>query len=373
MEIVNRTGGQVRISMLGKNLTDNEVDIYQISINTGEPLSFSADPLSSGNYDMITVKGRDGSIIGQVQGDEQDPNGEVSFSFYEDFAHLGDKHVYGASKNRLLNLLNGEAFINNGDVIVPIGTNGTDKTKTARAKFNEMNKPYRYIFYNEGEFIKENGTADATTGKVSLKRNPYKSSFDMFNKTFCFEVMTTSSGGQVNRIFPILAKATAEWAEGDINQFNCTANRGCDMWEKDDFLTEVIPVKSGEEKAYMENYNELTVECIVVEGGTEPEASTLNGKIILNIDNAGTPTIKKSNGSTWSEEETLKALIKVGTRFKSKKVESSSDIECNVFAVIGEDGVKCVDFSTNDSKRFFCKVKDFDLKIAMNYVDYVTE
>ncbi|MGL5100826.1 MAG: hypothetical protein ACRC6B_12495, partial [Fusobacteriaceae bacterium] len=66
MAVVNRTGGQLRLSMLGKNLTTKQVDIYQISINTGDALSFSADPLSSGNYDMITVKGRDGSIVGQV-------------------------------------------------------------------------------------------------------------------------------------------------------------------------------------------------------------------------------------------------------------------------------------------------------------------
>lgn len=371
MAVVNRTGGQLRISMLGKNLTTNEVDVYQISINTGDPLSFSADPLSSGNYDMITVKGRDGSIVGQVQGDEQDPNGEVSFSFYEDFAHLGDKHVYGNSKNRLLNLLNGEAFYNGNDVIVPIGTNGTDKTKSAKARFNEMNKPYRYVYYNEGEFIKENGTADAITGKVSLKKNPYKASFDMFNKTFCFEVMTTASEGQVNRMFPILAKSTAEWAEGDINQFNCTANRGCDAWEKDDFLTEVLPIASADAEAYMKNYNELYVDYIVVEGGAAPEATA--GKLMLEISATGVPIIKEVKVSAWSEATALKALVKEGTRFKSKRIEDGTGIDCNVFAVIGEDGATCVDFSTNASKRFFCKVKDFDLKVSMEYIDYITE
>lgn len=372
MAVVNRTGGQLRISMLGKNLTSHEVDIYQISINTGDPLSFSADPLSSGNYDMITVKGRDGSIVGQVQGDEQDPNGEVSFSFYEDFAHLGNKHVYGNSKNRLLNLLNGESFYCGEHRVVPIGTNGTDKTKTARAKFAEMNKPYKYVFYNEGEFIKENGTADATTGKVSLKKNPYKASFDTFNKTFCFEIMTTASEGQVNRMFPILAKTTAEWAEGDINQFNCTANRGCDMWEKDDFLTEVTPIASTQAEDYMKNYNELYVDYIKVSTGSEPLEAT-DGQLMLEISASGAPTIKKYSTSSWVEESTLQELIKVGTRFKSKRVENGSGIDCNVFAVIGADGANCVDFSTNGSKRYFCKVKDFDLKVSMDYVDYITE
>lgn len=214
MSVVNRTGGSILMSVLGKNLTSGDVDVYQMLITTGDPLTFSADPLSSGNYDYQTVRGRDGSIVGQVQLDEQDPAGELSFSFYEDFDYLGKEYVYGNSKNRLLNLLNGEAFKNGTDIIVPIGTNGTDKTRTARAKFYEMNKPYKYLYHNEGAFIKENGTADPTTGEVAFKKNPYGDTFNQSSKTFCMEVMTTSGQGQVDRMFAVLAKNTAEWAEG---------------------------------------------------------------------------------------------------------------------------------------------------------------
>lgn len=366
MAIANRTGGQLRLSMLGKNLTTKEVDVYQISINTGDPLTFSFDPMSSGNYDMITVKGRDGSIIGQVQGDEQDPTGEISFSFYEDFSHLKTKYVYGNSKNLLLNLLNGETFYNNTDPIVPIGTNGTDKTLTARAKANEMNKPYKFIYYNEGAFIKENGTADPNKdGKVSMKRNPYEASFNMFNKTFCMEIMTTTGEGQVNRMLPILAKTTAEWAEGDINQFNCTANRGCDIFERPEFFTEVYS-----EVENMEITNELYVKQIVVAGGVEPVSGT-EGDLMLVITADGTPTIKKYTSSSWSVDATLTALITIGTRFKTRKVIDTATKESNIFAVTGSD-MKCVDFTTDDSKRFYCLVKDFDLKISGEFVDYIT-
>ncbi|MGL5962555.1 MAG: hypothetical protein ACRCZ0_11500 [Cetobacterium sp.] len=338
MAVVNRTGSLLRISILGKNLTTNEIDIYQISITTGETISLSADTLSSGNYDMITVKGRDGSIIGQVQGDEQDPEGEISFSFYEDFMHVGKGHVYGNSKNRLLNILNGESFVNGGDVIVPIGTNGTDKTKTARAKFNEMNKPCRMVFYNEGEFIKENGTADALTGRVQLKKNPYKSSFDTFNKTFCFEVMTTSSEGQVNRMYPILAKTSAEWVEGDINQFNCTANRGCDSWEKDDFFSEINILPADKRKAFLVNFNEISLEDIT-------DLTTEGGIPVL-------------------ADSELTALLTIGTRLKA--INEAGEL---VIAVVGEDK-KLVDFSTNGSKRYFTGVKDFDLKVSHEFEAY---
>lgn len=365
MAVVNRTGGQLRLSMLGKNLTTNEVDIYQISINTGEPLSFSADALSSGNYDMITVKGRDGSIVGQVQGDEQDPSGEISFSFYEDFAHLNTNYVYGNSQNLLMNLLNGEAFKNGEDVIVPIGTNGTDKTLTARAKFNEMNKPYKFIYYNEGAFIKENGTADPLKGgKVSLKKNPYEASFNMSHKTFAMEVMTTSGEGQVNRMFAVLAKSTAEWAEGDINQFNCTAQRGCDMFERKEFFTEVY-----KEVEDIENTNELFVDYVVLDSETEPVGK--DGELLALLGADGAITIKKY-ATTWGEEATIQGKLKVGTRIKSRKlVKPESTEECNVFVVIGADE-KAVDFSTNASKRFYCKVKDFDLKVSRKYEDYLT-
>lgn len=366
MAVANRTGGQLRLSMLGKNLTTKEVDIYQISINTGDPITYSIDNMSSGNYDMITVKGRDGSIVGQVQGDEQDPAGEVSFSFYEDFSHLRANVVYGNSRNLLINLLNGETFYSGVDPIVPIGTNGTDKTLTARAKFNEMNKPYKMVYYNEGAFIKENGTADPTKkGKVSFKKNPYEASFNTFNKTFCMEIMTTTGEGQVNRMLPILAKSTAEWAEGDINTFNCTANRGCDIFERPEFFTEVYT-----ETSDMEITNELYVKQIVVAGGTEPTSGTA-GELMLVVSDDGTPTIKKYEGSAWVEDTTLNDLINVGTRFKTRKLIDTQAKESNAFAVTGNDK-KCVDFTTDASKRFYCLVKDFDLKISGDFVDYIT-
>ena len=142
MAIANRTGGQILLSMFGKNLTTKAVDVYQLLITTGDPVSFSADALSSGNYDYQTVTGKNGSIIGQVQLDEQDPSGEISCSFYEDFSYLHDDYVYGNSKNLMLNLFNGEAFKNGEEIIVPVGTNGKDKKITERAKYNKKNKPY---------------------------------------------------------------------------------------------------------------------------------------------------------------------------------------------------------------------------------------
>lgn len=368
MAIANRTGGQIMLSMFGKNLTSHEVDLYQLLITTGDPVTFSADALSSGNYDYQGVRGKNGAIIGQVQLDEQDPAGEISCSFYEDFDYLNDDFVYGNSKNRMLNLFNGEAFKNGGDVIVPIGTNGTDKTLTARAKYNEMNKPYKYLLYNEGFFIKEVGTADPNNGgKVTMKKNPYEASFNQSHKTVCMEFMTTTGDGQVNRMFPIIAKSTLEWAEGDINQFNFTGQRGCDMFERDNFYTEILTEKAPEDA----KITELYVDYIVKEGATEPEGAEDN-KLLALLGNDGTVTIKKCSSTSWSPESTIQGKLQVGTRIKSRVLIEALTTEqkVNTFVALGADK-KAVDFSTNASGRYFCKVYDFD-KTAGKYVEYVT-
>lgn len=368
MAIANRTGGQLLLSMFGKNLTSQEVDVYQMLITTGDPITFSMDALSSGNYAYQGVRGRNGAIIGQVQLDEEDPSGEISFSVYEDFDYVGSDYVYGNSKNKMLNLFNGEAFKNGTDIIVPIGTNGTDKTLTARAKFNEMNKPYKYLLYNEGFFIKEVGTADPKTGAVSMKKNPYEASFNQSHKTFCLEVMTTTGDGQVNRMLPIIAKSSLEWAEGDINQLNLTAQRGCDVFERDNFWTEIL----AEEPSTDEKIKELYVKRIVKEGATETFDDAQSDDLILLVKNDGTFEVKKYD-SSWQKDTTIQDKLQVGTRIKATilREETTTDQNVNTFAVIGIDGKHLVDFSTNNSKRHFCKVFDFD-KTKGQFVEYQT-
>lgn len=389
MAIASRTDGSLKLSMLGKNTRTKEVDLYQISIFTGEPITLSIDPLSSGNYDMIDINGRDGSIVGRVRGDEQAPSGEVSFSFLEDFSYLGKNFVYGNSKNRLLNFLAGEAFNNKGDIIVPIGTNGTDKTKTAQAKPREMNKRYKYLFYNEGAFIKEVGTADESNGwKTAKKKNPYADAFNRTYKTFMAEIMTVggSENGGVNRVLPILGKKTMEWVEGEKNQFNCTAERGCDVFERNDFFAEIYP-----EKQDLENTNELYVTYFATHNHADamPDGE-VEGDLMLSIDVTGQPTIYEWDGTTWEVNDDLQAMIKMGTRFKTTKVYDgeAEPIEKNAFAVMyNEDGdagslcnsdnenveVECVCFSYDPAvKRYYCLVKDFDINCSSNFDDYLT-
>lgn len=367
-DVTSRTGGQLNMSIFGKNLTNNQVDVYQLLITTGDPITFPLDNLSSGNYDYQGVRDRSGKIIGQVQLDEQDPAGEISFSLYEDFDYVNDKYISGNSKNRMLNLFNGEAFKDGEDIIVPIGTNGTDKTKTALAKITEMNKPYKYLLYNEGFFIKETGTADPVTGEVSLKKNPYESSFNRSHKTFCLEFMTTTGLAQTNRMLAVIAKSTLELAEGDMNQINFTGQKGCDTFERDSFWTEVYksePIQNSEK------IKELYVKYIVKHDATEPTEGA-EGDLIAVVGVDGTVDIKKYSVSSYSTDSTTKDKIKVGTRIKSNilRETGSTDINVNCFIAIDNEG-RAVDFSTNNSKRFYCKVYDFD-RTAGKFVEYST-
>ena len=365
MAIANRTGGQILVSVFGKNLTSKEVDIYQNLITTGEAVTLSTDPLSSGAYDWITVRDRSGKIIGQVQGDESDPAGELSFSVLDDFFYLNNDYIYGASKNRLLNIFNGEAFKNKEDVIVPIGTNGTDKTKTAMAKTREMNLPYKYLLHNEGAFIKNQGTADEN-GVCTFRKNPFETSFNQTHKTVCLEFRTITGDGQVCKMFPIVAKSTAEWAEGDINQFNLTAQRGCDLWERDDFWTEVY-----KEDTLETNSGEIYVDYIVNVGGTEP-TNGKTGETACVIATDGVISFKKKGASSWEAETAI--TVKTGTRVKSNKlVKTGSTIDTvNTFVAVANDG-KAVRFSTDASvKKFYAIVYDLD-KTTGVFEAYSTE
>lgn len=368
MAVANRTGGQLMMSIFGKNLTTNAVDVYQLLITTGDPITFPMDALSSGNYDYQGVRGRNGAIIGQVQLDEQDPAGEISFSVYEDFDYLGTEYVYGNSKNKMINLFNGEAFMNGSDVIVPIGTNGTDKTRTARAKFHEMNKPYKYLLHNEGAFIKEVGTADPKTGKVSMKKNPYEASFNQSHKTFCMEFMTTTGDGQVNRMLPIIAKSSLELVEGDINQFNLTAQRGCDVFERDDFYTEMYPSCTP-----VGALTEFFAEYVVVHGANKPTIGAKENDVLIELGEDGKITAYNyNNGSSWELDSNINDNIQIGCRIKSTALIKSGEevTKVNTFVVAGADK-KAVDFSTDGSKRFYCNVYDYD-RTKGKFVEYLT-
>lgn len=369
MAFGGRTGGQLMFSILGKNLTNNEVNVYQLLILTGEPITFPLDNLSSGNYDYEGVRDRAGNIIGQVRLDEQDPQGEISFTLMEDFDYSTTDFIYGNSLNRMLNLFKGEAFKDGENIIIPIGTNGTDKGKGMLATAREMNKPYKYLLHNEGGLIKISSSADPTTGEVSFRKNPYAEALNATSRSFCIEFRTTTGNGQVNRMLAVVAKNTLEITEGNTNTINFSGQRGCDVFEREDFWTEIYPSAP---ISTSKGIKELYVKTIVKNGATEPTKGT-NGDFIALLGADGSVEIKKYSGSAYTKDTQTEGKIQVGTRIKSNSLRESgeTDTPVNCFVAIGADK-KAVDFSTNNSKRFYCKVYDFS-RDEGKFLPYKTE
>lgn len=369
MAFGSRTGGQLMFSILGKNLSTHEVDVYQLIILTGEPITFPLDNLSSGNYDYEGVRDRAGNIIGQVRLDEQDPQGEISFTLMEDFDYSTTNFIYGNSLNRMLNLFKGEAFKDGEVIIIPIGTNGTDKGKSMLATSREMNKPYKYLLHNEGGLIKIAGSADPVTGEVSFRKNPYAEALNSVSRSFCIELRTSTGNGQVNRMLAVVAKNTLDITEGNTNTINFSGQRGCDVFEREDFWTEIYPTKAIETS---KGIKEIYVKTIVKHGATEPTEGT-DGDLIAILDDNGDVTIKKYNSSSYELDSTTKGKLQVGTRIKSNTLRETGedDTTVNCFIAIGADK-KAVDFSTNTSKRFYCKVYDFS-RDEGKFLPYATE
>ena len=394
MSFSSRTGGQILISTFGKNITNGYVDIYQNLITTGDEITLSIDSLSSGSYDYTYIRDKGGNIISQAQGDEVEPFGEVSFSVYEDFSYAKSRSVYGSSKNKLLCLINGESFINNDDTIVPIGTNGTDKTKTSVAKAREINLPYKNLLYFEGGFIKNKGTA-TENGESTFRKNPFSDSFNLTHKTISFEIKTTNGEGSECKFIPILAKTSAEWVEGDLNKFDFTANRGCDVWFRNDFWTEVhkgeivldkamlygIPTDTCRseisENAKIYNLNcemlvkELYVEFIVsLDTLSKSEGNIGDLACVINQDGVIAIQVKTKYG--WETDYSITSALRQGIRLKSNKLKIDNNIkEVNVFVGILQNG-KAIRFSTSESvKKYYAIVYDLD-KDTGNFEEYLT-
>ncbi|MGL4999675.1 MAG: hypothetical protein ACRC5T_11960 [Cetobacterium sp.] len=394
MGISNRTDGSVLISVFGKNLTTKEIDIYQVLITTSDPMTIGIDGIGNGGYELLSIRGRDGNIISQAVLDEKEAVGDVELSILEDFDYLGD-NVYGNSKNKVINIVRGESFKDNGDTIVPIGTNGTAKGKNLIATAREMNIPCSNLLYFEGSFIKNNGTADHS-GSCTFRNNPLKTSFNQTHKTFCLEIKTTENTGTTCKTIPIVANTGIEWQEGDVNKLNIVAQRGCDVWERDDFWTEVhkeqnyidkivsykLPAKicRSEESEYSKLYNincdmvvkEFYVAYIVSGVGLE-KTDGLDGDLACAINSDGEIAILvKIPKIGWEIDYSITEALSEGTRLKSNRLKTNNGIkDVNSFVSVGRDGL-AVRFSTDKLvKKYYAVVYDLD-KSSNSFEEYLT-
>lgn len=383
-QFVGRTGGEIVISTPAKNITAKKIVYLANLITTREPASFSMNNMSSGAHDKVTAYTNSGKIAGQVSTNEQDPAGDITFGFQEDYIFIGEALGLG-SKSKLLNLLNGEAFYNSptnvGDILIPVGTNGTEKGTGGQARPYEMNQLWKSILNNEGSEIKSGGT-DPKTGMPLTKRNPYADALNKEQKTICAEFLSTSgSGVSVNRMFPILAKSTLDYTEGDVNAFSITMNRGCDLTERAGYFWETVETPPAKKEDFLK---EFEVDYIVKNGGTEPANGVTAGQLLASIDDKGEVSIKKyASSRAWTADTSLATRVGYGTRIMARKrIETGTTvIEGNVFVVVdsvsgasGSEKIHAINFSldeTANKEQYFVEVLLFNRDTGV-YEPYIT-
>jgi hypothetical protein len=345
-QFVGRTGGEIVVSAPAKNLTQKKMALLVNLITTREPASYSMQNMSTGMYDKVTANTNSGKIAGQVSTNEQEPSGDISFGFQEDYIYIGEALGNG-SKSKLLALFNGEGFLNGVDTIVPVGTNGTVKEVSDQARPYEMNQPWMYLLHNEGSKIKQAGATDKVTGEPLMKKNPFRDALNREYKTICCEFLSVAgSGVAVNRMFPILGKSALDYTEGDINSFSLTMARGCDLTEREGYYWETV-APSPKTATVL---REMEVD-FVCEGTNTPAGGNV-GDIAAHIAADGAITFKKKDASTWAAENSLTAKLQAGTRILSRKLgmPARNATTGNVIVVVGGD-LKAVDFSLDPAKK----------------------
>jgi len=361
-DLQGRTASELLFTMLGKDVATGFVDIYTTLITTKEALTLPINNLSGGAFDYTTVRTSDGSICGQVQTDEQDFSGEISLSFQEDYIYVNNNQEL--VQNKLTSLLKGDS-INVGDTtIIPLGTNGTSKSYSSQATVSEMGQDFKYIFFNEGDKIKVAGGADPTTGAHTYRPNPLRYMFNRTYKTIDIEVRTTSSSGkQLCKMMPIVACTSIEWAEGDVNTFNVTLERSCDVYDRKDYFVEVdvdeaFPIDSSE-------ITEARVDYFIID---DSSAVTVGeDEYALKIATDGTYSLVQGSTTIDISEKVIE-----GTRFKTTKIaEGATVTEVNAFAALKSE-TELANFSlSDDTARYYAKVKNFN-RDTEEFEDYVS-
>lgn len=358
-QTVGRTSTEILVSALGYSNKTKAVSLYAILLTMKEPVTgLSTDNLQSGNYGINSVKASNGTNVAPTILDEEDPSAEISIQMKEDLNFVRKNAPFGVNRSVLNAVFKGESFyVGNDEIITIVGTNGTMKSKTARAKANEMNLPFKALFGLEADEIKVTGAVDPKTGKIATRKNTFRNAYDTFNKTVCLEFRVVANKTYV-MIMPLIATTGMTKDEGDVNTYTVSGNRLCDTWERDDYVLEV-----GETSKLNvdEELDEIVVEGIVLDPSTATTITGVTNPLLCKVNATGDITLSKGSA-------TLKGKLKKNTRIKARYFSDTGTTftEQNAIVVVGEtDGTgltgKAVNFALGSGNKFYaCKVFVYD-------------
>ena len=358
-QTVGRTSTEILVSALGYSNKTKAVSLYAILLTMKEPVTgLSTDNLQSGNYGINSVKASNGTNVAPTILDEEDPSAEISIQMKEDLNFVRKNAPFGVNRSVLNAVFKGESFyVGNDEIITIVGTNGTMKSKTARAKANEMNLPFKALFGLEADEIKVTGAVDPKTGKIATRKNTFRNAYDTFNKTVCLEFRVVANKTYV-MIMPLIATTGMTKDEGDVNTYTVSGNRLCDTWERDDYVLEV-----GETSKLNvdEELDEIVVDGIVLDPSTATTITGITNPLLCKVNATGDITLSKGSA-------TLKGKLKKNTRIKARYFSDTGTTftEQNAIVVVGEtDGTgltgKAVNFALGSGNKFYaCKVFVYD-------------
>nr|DAX46441.1 MAG TPA: Poxvirus A32 protein [Ackermannviridae sp.] len=358
-QTVGRTSTEILVSALGYSNKTKTVSLYAILLTMKEPVTgLSTDNLQSGNYGINSVKASNGTNVAPTILDEEDPSAEISIQMKEDLNFVRKNAPFGVNRSVLNAVFKGESFyVGNDEIITIVGTNGTMKSKTARAKANEMNLPFKALFGLEADEIKVTGAVDPKTGKIATRKNTFRNAYDTFNKTVCLEFRVVANKTYV-MIMPLIATTGMTKDEGDVNTYTVSGNRLCDTWERDDYVLEV-----GETSKLNvdEELDEIVVDGIVLDPSTATTITGVTNPLLCKVNATGDITLSKGSA-------TLKGKLKKNTRIKARYFSDTGTTftEQNAIVVVGEtDGTgltgKAVNFALGSGNKFYaCKVFVYD-------------
>ena len=364
-QTVGRTSTEILVSALGYSNKTKAVSLYAILLTMKEPVTgLSTDNLQSGNYGINSVKASNGTNVAPTILDEEDPSAEISIQMKEDLNFVRANAPFGVNRSVLNAIFKGESFyVGNDEIVTIVGTNGTMKSKTARAKANEMNLPFKALFGLEADEIKVTGAVDPKTGKIATRKNTFRNAYDTFNKTVCLEFRVVANKTYV-MIMPLIATTGMTKDEGDVNTYTVSGNRLCDTWERDDYVLEVGETSKLDKD---EELDEIVVDGIVLKPSTASTIAGITNPVLCTVDTNGTITITKTGGGAG----TLKGKLKKNTRIKARYFSATGTAftEQNAIVVVGEAGTgltdsKAVNFGLGSGNTFYaCKVFVYDRNI----------
>lgn len=363
-QTVARTNTQMMVTCLGVSKKTKHIALYTVLLTLKEPVTgLSLANLLSGEYTVNSVKASDGSNVAPTILDENDPQADLSFTMKEDLNFVRDKAPFGVNRSILNAILNGESFtMPDGDIITVVGTNGTMKSLKARASAKEINLPFKAILGLEADEIKVTGAIDVETGEVRTRKNTFKDAYNTFKKTICLEFLVANGGKQYVDIMATCAINSITKDEGDVNSFQVSGQRLCDVWQRDDWFTEVGTVTKNNDAN--KELKEIVVDMIQVNEATQ---NTIEGNlkpIICKVTNKG---VISFTGAGATE---LKGKLTKNTRISARKLNENTTIieNQNCFVVVatanGKDltEAKAVSFGIekDGEKNFVCKVFSYE-------------